>query len=69
MFWIRTKDCLYDYVQENDLDGEGETDHDDDEFNWSGFIIGSICALESLLLDGEYDQKTVNTCEECFGLL
>jgi hypothetical protein len=77
MFWIRTKDCFNDYVKENYFDGDVETDvlewltnnHDEDKFDWSDFIIGSSCALESLLVDGEYDQKTANACEKCFGQL
>ena len=40
-----------------------------DDFDWTGFILGSSCSLETLLPGGEYDQAAANHCGDCFDHL
>ena len=75
-FWTTAQRCFYEYVKETDEDGHIQGDikewmmeEDEEEFDWSNFIVGSSCAIEALLPEGQYDMKLNESCVECFGKL
>jgi len=40
-----------------------------DEFDWSTFILGSSCAIETLTSDGMIDDEASDECGECYEKL
>ena len=62
--WRMFKVFFYYVVENLDLDGHVQRDikqlmkakHEDNKFDWSFFTIGTSCAIESFLPDGQYDE-------------